>query len=171
MLRRWQVIGITVLLLALSGAVTVSPSAARHGTRPMGGTAHAAQTGNPLKTWEELLAALRGARDLEPGEWRLPRVWKPQAAKYTTPWTRWLKRVRAADLGKRLENESWTCDAADYLDRFDKINEITKTLTVQHVTDNNMLLVTEQQVRGFVEQAAQLGKSTVVQLVNAACTS
>lgn len=169
MLRRWQVIGIATLLLALSSAVTASPSAGRHGTVLLGASAEAAQAGNPVRTWEELLAALRGARDLEPGEWRLPRVWNPQAAENTTAFARWLKRVRSAKFGRRLELESWTCDAADHLDKFSKIDDVTKALTVQYVQDNN-LLVSEQQARGFVEQAAQLGKSTVVQLVNAACT-
>jgi hypothetical protein len=170
MLRRWQVIGITVLLLALAGTVTVSPSAARHGARPTGGTAHAGQTGNFVRTWEDLLTALRGARTLDSEGWTLGRLWNPQAVKYTAAWYRWQKRLKAANLGKRLETEDWTCDAADYLDKFDKINDFSKAVTVEHVTDKYFLLVTERQARGFVEQAAQLGKSNVVQLVNAACT-
>jgi hypothetical protein len=168
MLRRWHIIGTAVLLLALSGAATLSPSRGLTGTFLDGGTARAAQTGNPARTFEELLNLLRVERDVPPGEWRLPSVWKPPAAAHTVPWNQWFKRFRAANLGERLKLESWTCDTAKFLDAFDKIDKSSKAQTVEHAQEENWW-VTQRQIRGFVEQAAQLGRSTIVQLVNAAC--
>jgi hypothetical protein len=168
MLRRWHIIGTAVLLLALSGAATLSPSRDVTGAFLDGEAAQAAQSGNPARTFEELLNMLRAKRSVPPGEWRLPPVWKPPAAAHTVPWNQWLRRFRAANLGERLKLESWTCNTAKFLDAFDKIDEFSKAQTVAHA-QKAYWWVTQRQIRGFVEQAAQLGRSTIVQLVNAAC--
>src|SRR4051812_19508477 len=112
------------MLIAGLTALTLAPASGHPGPLPLAGTAQAAKAGNPIATVEDLLRALRGARDLPEEEWALPRIWKPPSTAPAVAIANWRRRIRAAELGRRLETETWTCDAAEYLEHVETINKV-----------------------------------------------
>ena len=130
--------------------------------------AEAAQAGNPLRTIDDIAKAFRTDRfRLSTGEIRLPKLPKPLS---TDPAAlrAWAKRGKALSLGKRLETEPWTCDTAAFLGRLEKIDGVSKLIVEEYA--KRVYGVSDRQAGGFVRQAAALGRSWTIKLVNASCT-
>jgi hypothetical protein len=172
MTKTWRAVLSAGLLLALAGALTVVPVRKASGPQLVG-TAQAADAGNRFETIIDVLQWVREFGEGGEVALKFPRAWAPIARTASAAERASVIRERAAVYGQRLVRNDWTCATARFLEAketFDRDTKMAAETYAERYRANNVLVLhaTPDEARGFVEQAAELGKPLLIKVYKAA---